>query len=103
VLVGRALPSEAIREARTRCSRAHWDGILNCNKNWTTSAAIESLLSKLRLAGSRERGFRNCDYLRAIEPARSHHLQALGSTQNSDAAGFVVGHGFTAFDGESGA
>lgn len=34
--------------------------------NWTTSAAIESLHSKLQLARSRARGFRNFDYFRTI-------------------------------------
>ena len=42
------------------------DGILNYYRNWTTSAAIESLHSKLQLARSRARGFRNFDYFRTI-------------------------------------
>jgi transposase len=49
-----------------RTVRKHWDGILNYYNNWTTSAAIESLHSKLQLARSRARGFRNFDYFRTI-------------------------------------
>ena len=51
---------------RARTVREHWDGILNYSNNWTTSAAIESLHSKLQLARSRARGFCNFDYFRTI-------------------------------------
>ena len=46
--------------------REHWDGILNYYRNWTTNAALESLHSKLQLARSRARGFRNFDYFKTI-------------------------------------
>ena len=49
-----------------RTIRDHWEGILNYYHHWTTSAAIESLHSKLQLARSRARGFRNFDYFRSI-------------------------------------
>ena len=49
-----------------RTIREHWEGILNYYHHWTTSAAIESLHSKLQLARSRARGFRNFGYFRAI-------------------------------------
>jgi transposase len=49
-----------------RTIREHREGILNYYRNWTTSAAIESLHSKLQLARSRARGFRNFDYFRTI-------------------------------------
>lgn len=49
-----------------RTIREHWEGILNYYDHWTTSAAIESLHSKLQLVRRRARGYRNFEYFRAI-------------------------------------
>jgi transposase len=49
-----------------RTVREHWDGILNYYGNWTTSAALESLHSKLQIARYRARGFRNFHYFKTI-------------------------------------
>ena len=49
-----------------RTIRRHWEGILNYYRNWTTSAVMESLHSRLQLARSRARGFRNFTYFQTI-------------------------------------
>ena len=54
-----------------RSVREHWDGILNYFNNWTASAAIESLHSKLQLARSRARGFRETSTTSGPSPTGS--------------------------------
>lgn len=46
--------------------RRHWDGILDYYGNWTTSAVMEGLNSRLQLARKRARGYRNWRNFRTI-------------------------------------
>jgi transposase len=46
--------------------RKHWDGIIGYYKNFTTSAAMESLNSRLQQARARARGYRRFENFQAI-------------------------------------
>lgn len=46
--------------------RKHWDGILGYYKNFTTSAAMESLNSRLQHARARARGYKRFENFQAI-------------------------------------
>ena len=46
--------------------KKHWDGILDYYANYTTSAVMEGLNSRLQLARKRARGYRNWKNFRAI-------------------------------------
>lgn len=62
---GRRCRLEPIKKLCATLKR-HWDGILDYYANGTTSAAMEGLNSRLQLARSRARGYRNWKNFRTI-------------------------------------
>ena len=62
---GRRCRLEPIKKLCATLKR-HWDGILDYYNNWTTSAVMEGLNSRLQLARKRARGYRNWKNYRTI-------------------------------------